>query len=396
MRLLFTGAAPWVNSGYGKPLRYLIPLLHQAGHQSAIATYYGYSGGVANITIQGAPIRLYPPFKAPYFNDCIELHAADWRADAVITLQDVWLLENWADKGFAWLPWLPIDCEQITPPVMKALEGCEKPLPMSKHGEGLLRAAGWEDAQYVPFGVDLDVYRPMDRQAARKSAALPDRFTVGMVAANSAFPSRKSFPEVLLAWRDWLALGNEGTLYIHTLLQPKYEQRRGLFFPALLDSLGLEWATMDDPDGTGEASVLFPSQYRYWCGDFNDLTLANLMNCFDVLFAPSQSEGFGIPILEAQACGVPVVTLNITAMPEITFGGLCLEPLQRTWELQGGWRGLAGVDSLREAIEWSADVLCSPTGRLHYSERAWVGAERFGWQKVVDEYWIPILEGVTA
>ena len=396
MRLLFTGAAPWINSGYGKPLRCLIPLLHKAGHQSAIAVYSGYRGGVADLMIGGAPVRLYPPFKAPYFNDCIELHAADWQADAVISLQDVWLLDNWADKGFTWLPWTPIDCEQITPPVMKALEGCNTPLVMSKHGEGLLRAAGWGNAQYVPFGVDLDVYKPMDRQAARKSAGLPDRFTVGMVAANSAFPSRKSFPEMLLAWRDWLALGNEGTLYIHTLLEPKYDQRRGLFLPALLDSLGLKWATMDDPDGTGEASVLFPSQYRYWCGDFNDLTLANLMNCFDVLFAPSQSEGFGIPILEAQACGVPVVTLNITAMPEITFSGLCLEPVQRTWELQGGWRGLAGVDSLREAIEWSADVLCSPTGRLHYSERARVGAERFDWQKVVDNYWLPILEGVTA
>jgi glycosyltransferase involved in cell wall biosynthesis len=43
---------------------------------------------------------------------------------------------------------------------------------------------------------------------------------------------------------------------------------------------------------------------------------------------PSFSEGFGLPILEAQVAGVPVVTSNVTAMPEIasSTGALLVDP----------------------------------------------------------------------
>ena len=43
----------------------------------------------------------------------------------------------------------------------------------------------------------------------------------------------------------------------------------------------------------------------------------------DTLVYPSLSETFGLPILEAMACGCPVVTSNVSAMPE-TAGGAAL------------------------------------------------------------------------
>lgn len=395
MRILFTGAAPWVNSGYGKPLRYLIPLLHEAGHQCAIAAYYGFMGGVADTGVGGAPARIYPPFKDLYFNDCIQMHAQDWQADVVISLQDVWLLDGWAHRGFNWLPWVPIDCDRVTPPAQQALAGCATPISMSKHGRDLLTRSGWPNARYVPFGVDLDTYRPGDKSAARAACGLPSgKFVAGMIAGNASFPARKSFPEVLMAWRRWLDKGNDGVLYIHTCLQDKRGERRGIFFPVLLESLGLRWTVASDAAGVADAEVVFPDAYRYWCGDYDDAELARLMNCFDVLLSPSQAEGFGIPILEAQACGVPVVTQNCTAMPEITFSGLCLDPVQPAWELQGGWRGLLGVDDLVGALDWASDVLVSKTGHQHYAERARVGALDFSWQKTVDNYWLPLLREV--
>lgn len=45
--------------------------------------------------------------------------------------------------------------------------------------------------------------------------------------------------------------------------------------------------------------------------------LKNILASAEVMFYPSLFEGFGIPILEAFACGVPVVTSNISSMPEV-------------------------------------------------------------------------------
>jgi glycosyltransferase involved in cell wall biosynthesis len=39
-----------------------------------------------------------------------------------------------------------------------------------------------------------------------------------------------------------------------------------------------------------------------------------------MLVFPSLHEGFGVPVIEAMACGVPVVTSNVSALPEVAGG----------------------------------------------------------------------------
>lgn len=58
------------------------------------------------------------------------------------------------------------------------------------------------------------------------------------------------------------------------------------------------------------------SSIRY-LGNPDKSTLVKIYNTADVLLAPSLYEGFGITILESMACGTPVVTSNISAMPEV-------------------------------------------------------------------------------
>jgi len=56
-------------------------------------------------------------------------------------------------------------------------------------------------------------------------------------------------------------------------------------------------------------------------------TLIKLYNIADVLVAPSLYEGFGITILEAMACGVPVITSNVSSLPEVAGdAALLIEP----------------------------------------------------------------------
>ncbi|RMF24133.1 MAG: glycosyltransferase family 1 protein [Cyanobacteria bacterium J083] len=54
----------------------------------------------------------------------------------------------------------------------------------------------------------------------------------------------------------------------------------------------------------------------YW-GEPNAQTLIQLYNAADLLLAPSLYEGFGMTILEAMACGTPVVTSNTSSLPEV-------------------------------------------------------------------------------
>ena len=53
-------------------------------------------------------------------------------------------------------------------------------------------------------------------------------------------------------------------------------------------------------------------------GQPDNRTLVQIYNAADVLLAPSLYEGFGMTVLEAMACGTPVVTSNVSSLPEVT------------------------------------------------------------------------------
>lgn len=394
MRILFSAAAPWCNGSYGKPLRSVLPLLHEAGHELAVACFYGFMGAVLDTHIASVPVRLYPAVRDTRLNDIIQQHSEEFEADCVISFQDVWVCEGWGyPKGFTWIPWMPVDTSPVTPRIKQALEGSFVPMVYSQWGTDELVAAGWPTAKYVPLGVDLDVYKPQPQTLARQTLGIPDvPFIAGMVAGNASLPPRKCFPEVLQAWKRYLDGGGDGLLYIHTTLTPTRQD--GFDFALALEQLGLKWSTLNDPDDARweGAQVIFPNQYRMFCHAIEDDELSLIYNAMDVLLSPSQAEGFGLPILEAQACGKPVVTLNVTSMPEITFAGLCIEPVQPVWEPLGGWRGVAPIDGILEAIIWAREMADATEGSKYLAEKARAGAEDFAWAHAVNEHLLPVLE----
>jgi len=54
-----------------------------------------------------------------------------------------------------------------------------------------------------------------------------------------------------------------------------------------------------------------------------DATLATVYNAFDVFALPTMGEGFGLPILESQACGVPAVVTDCSACTELVPDAFC-------------------------------------------------------------------------
>ncbi|HEY7389796.1 MAG TPA: glycosyltransferase family 1 protein [Bryobacteraceae bacterium] len=86
---------------------------------------------------------------------------------------------------------------------------------------------------------------------------------------------------------------------------------------------------------------------------------------------PSLDEGFGMPVLEAMAAGVPVVTSNRSALPEVAGDAALLVDPEDTEALREALRRLASDMDLRQKL------ICLGHAR----------AQLFSWEKAAEETW---------
>jgi glycosyltransferase involved in cell wall biosynthesis len=124
------------------------------------------------------------------------------------------------------------------------------------------------------------------------------------------------------------------------------------------------------------------SEYKkdiLFIGRVNDGDLPKLTgSAFALLFA-SRFEGFGIPIIEAMKCGVPVITSNTSSMPEVAGNaGLLVDP--------------DSIDSICEAMKRiSADEKL----RADFSTRGIERAMAFSWDNSAQLFWKSIEKTVS-
>lgn len=106
-------------------------------------------------------------------------------------------------------------------------------------------------------------------------------------------------------------------------------------------------------------------------GFVSEAVLPALLRQARVVAYPSRGEGFGLPVLEALACGAPVVTSKDTVMAEVAGTAARLVP--------------AG-DSAALAKELLACLALSAEQRSHHSRAARARAERFTWEVSLDQH----------
>jgi glycosyltransferase involved in cell wall biosynthesis len=387
MRIIWASNSLYAKTGYGNQTALVLPRLAALGHDVAHHAWYGLEGGpiTASVEHKGItyPIRLYPKYRDGYGNDIVSAHAQHFGADVVISLIDAWVLNPAAHKSEGrsiWAPWFPIDHEPIPPPVLRVVRESDCPIVYSRFGERMAQNAGL-DVRYVPHCVDTARFSPGSQSEARDALGWPsDRFIFGMVAANKGTPSRKSYPQQLEAFARFSRKHTDALLYLHTN-QGVDDGMGGVNLPELVEHLGItdrvRWCD------TYSQIVGFPDDY-----------MANVYRAMDCLLSVSMGEGFGIPIMEAQACGTPVLVGDWTSMSELVFGGCKVprEGAEAYWTPLGAYQFLPHIGAIEEAMERSYH------STLDF-ERAAIArdcAATYDADYVAEHYWKPVLDELAA
>ncbi len=377
-KLLWHSNAPWATTGYGAQTALMAPRL-VGGHDLAISAFYGLEGA----RLRFGDINVLPGLGRTYGNELIQAHAnahfgGDLRGGIVLSLMDVWVLDTriWSTMNVA--AWVPVDHDPAPPNVLRFFrETGAIPLAMSEFGMEQLAEF---NPIYVPHGVDTSVYKPHDQAEARKAVGLPgDAFVVGMVAANKGNPSRKCFEEAIRAFAALRRRHDDAVLYLHTEI---HGQEAGVNLPALIQAVGL-------PEG----SYCFTDQTRYQFDPIPPSLMAKVYSGLDVLLNPAAGEGFGIPVLEAQACGTPAIVTDFSAMREVCGAGWKVK-YDQTFTPQLSWQARPDIADIAEALD---DAYRLPAaGRRALSERAVSHAATYDADLVAEQYFLPALEEVQA
>lgn len=314
---------PTISTGYGVQTRYLATRLADDGHQVAIAETYGHHGGISTWTTpHGDEIRLYPMGYEQNSNEVIHDHAYHWfdgdmRGGWIIPLLDVWCLRNPKLAEFNVAAWTPVDHLPTPPDVLKFFHWSHAtPIAMSRFGERLLHQAGLAPT-YIPLAVDTSVYKPTPSiysesqgrdVTARELFGLPhDAFVVGMVAMNKGWArDRKGFNEAFRAFGRFWQTHQNAVLFVHS---EQYGATDGFNLVELAVHCGIP-----------EHALVWTNQYAYRLG-LPPEGMAAAYTAMDVMLAPSHGEGFCVPLIEAQACGTPVIASDFTSQPELVGAG---------------------------------------------------------------------------
>lgn len=183
------------------------------------------------------------------------------------------------------------------------------------------------------------------REAIERLGLTPDRVSVVYNGVDPAF--RPLPPATVDEVRGRLALPERFILTLGTL-EPR-KNHRGLIqaFARLLESepavsllVAGRRGWLDEPIFRAVEELGLQSSVRF-LGGVEDADLPALLNATSVVAYPSFYEGFGLPPLEAMACGTPVVTSTGGALPEVCGeAALLVDPADTA--------GLA--DALRRAL----------------------------------------------
>ena len=188
---------------------------------------------------------------------------------------------------------MPLGCEAI-------LKKVNCPVAMAKFGQRQVKKIYDIDTKYIPHAIDVDNYYPVseeEREKIKEKFGLKGKFVVGCVQRNQG---RKMPDRLIKAFKIFSEDKPDAMLFLHT---DPYDVAAPFDLIQLINRYKLN------------NRVVFSGMKFFDGFDYNKMY--EVYNAMDVFAMGTSGEGFGIPTIEASACGIPTVVTNYTTSKEL-------------------------------------------------------------------------------
>lgn len=377
-------------TGYGVQAEFLVRYMKRHSMNVGVLSNYGLEGAIGEHRTEFGSVPVFPKGVAPYSQDVLtvwhEFHrqSAPDLKHAIMTLYDVWVYNGWKDD-LPVISWVPLDHVTLPPGVAQFLRRENvTPVAMAPHGKRQLENADINSV-YIPHAVNTKVFAktpkimgPDGMMPTRELLGVSDdTFLVAMVAANKAnsILHRKSYDVNFMSFSAHLQSHPDSHLYVHADPAPNVG--------------GFDLGVLARVCGIPPEKITFANRDKYRVG-YSQAELAALYSAADVLLAPSYGEGFGVPTVEAQACGTRVIGSGWAATADLVA--------------EDGWlvEGQPHWDHPQSAF-FQVPLLASVVSALALAdkERGFSAVSRkfaldFDEEKVWSDYWMPFLRSYFA
>ena len=348
--VLVMGEAHYLNSGFGTYTKELMTRLHKTGKYNLVefASYGSLKDAHDAPWLFISNLPGENPEEQNTYNSNASHQFGSWRfdhvclnvkPDIVLSYRDPWM-DDWISQSvlrpyFHWV-WMPtVDSAPQRPEWINIFSQCDAVLSYSEFGGKVLTEQGKNNINWIGCaspGIDPSIYKPLPKISHRKSMGIdPDCFIVGTVMRNQ---KRKLFFELMKAFRLFLDKGppeitSKTYLYLHTSYPEKvgWDLAHGIlehglgskvlmtyicksckhFFPHFFQDAIIKCKRCH------QQSAVCPTVSL----GLSIEDLAKVYNLFDIYAQYAICEGFGMPQIEASACGVPVAATDYSAMYDV-------------------------------------------------------------------------------
>lgn len=257
-------------------------------------------------------------------------------AGAIFFLQDIFLLESVTPEIIecpSYL-WFPLHYEPIDQPTVNALSKIQNIISLCPSTRERIFNQLKRESHVVPHIIEFRSELPPNetKDKIRDDFNLKDKYIVLTNAGNYEQSGRKSLDTTLLAFKEFHDNHPEALLWLHV---PTLNHARVYNVPIMVATLGIPQDAIKITEST-----------------LDETTLQKMYKCADVYLCGSCSEGFGIPQMEAQYFGLPVVTTKFGAMNDYCWHGISVPPLQKRFNhMQDAWWVTPSVSGTVDALE---------------------------------------------